>query len=89
MGVVGAINMTASSDPRLMAGELSVGITLSLLQIIPAFLGLLLSYWSLKQPDNPPRLYLNICKYFSYLWLMFIPIGTIIGFKQLKLINTT
>jgi len=87
VGAVGEINMNAPSDPKLMAGELATGITLSLLQVIPALLGLSLSYWSLKKSDTSPKLFVIIFKFYSYLWLLFIPIGTFLGYKQLKLLG--
>ncbi|WDE10391.1 hypothetical protein [Thalassomonas haliotis] len=86
-GVANAVAAFPTADPKLIAGELSAGIVLSLIQVIPAMVGFALSFWCIKKSTEASKVYLKLCKLFAYLWLLFIPIGIILGIKQLKIIN--
>ena len=78
----------STNDPKLVAGHISSGVVLSLIQIIPALIGLIISVWLLNK-NHSSKLFIIYCKYFAYLWLLFIPIGTFLGVKQLKRLKNT
>ena len=87
MGIANAIAVFSTVDPKLVAGELSSGIVLSLIPLFPALVGFALSFWCIKKSNKASKVYLTLCKLFAYLWLLFIPVGTVFGIKQLKIIN--
>jgi len=78
---------TKSGDPKLIAGIISEAITLSLLRVLFAVIGLVISWFILRSGKVIPNWYLSTIKYFSILWLTFIPFGTIVGYFQLKQIK--
>ncbi|MEH6393898.1 hypothetical protein [Pseudoalteromonas sp.] len=72
-----------TNDPKLISAQLSAGVVISVIQIVPALFGLFLSMWLIKK-NNSSKSFNLFCRYFAYLWLLFIPIGSILGFMQLK-----
>ena len=87
-GLYSAFLELSTNDPKLIAGHLSTGIVFSLIQITPALIGLIISVWLLNK-NHSSKLFVIYCKYFAYLWLLFIPIGTFLGIKQLKRLKNT
>jgi len=77
-----------TNDPKLVAGHLSSGIVISLIQIVPALLGLFLSIWLINK-NNASILFKQCCKYLAFVWLLFVPVGTFLGVKQLKRLKNT
>ena len=78
----------SSGDPKLVAGHISSGVILSIIQIVPALIGLFLSIWLLAKNNNS-NLFKSSCKSLAYVWLLFIPIGTFLGIKVLKKLKNT
>ena len=87
-GLYSAFLELSTNDPKLVAGQISSGIVTSILQIIPALIGLIISIWLINKKSSS-KLFVIFCKYFAYLWLLFIPIGTFLGAKQLKRLKNT
>ncbi|WP_448570063.1 hypothetical protein [Thalassotalea ganghwensis] len=87
-GVYSAYLELSSGDPKLIAGHISSGLVLSLIQIIPALIGLFLSIWLLAKNNNS-NLFKIGCKSLAYVWLLFVPLGTFLGVKQLKRLKNT
>ncbi|RZF93080.1 hypothetical protein EXT42_08580 [Pseudoalteromonas sp. CO302Y] len=77
-----------TNDPKLIASHISSGVVISLIQVVPALIGLLLSIWLLDK-TNTSKLFRKCCKYLAFLWLLFFPIGTFLGVKQLKRFKNT
>ena len=86
-GITGAINSFALGDPKLIAGLLSNGVLTSLIQVIPALIGVSISIKLLNKGNELSVGFLRFSKVYSYLWILFIPVGTILGIKQLRLIG--
>jgi hypothetical protein len=87
-GLYSAFLELSTNDPKLVAGHISSGIVISIVQIIPALIGLIISIWLINKKSSS-KLFVICCKYFAYLWLLFIPIGTFLGVKQLKRLKNT
>jgi|TARA_Y100000588_G_scaffold372511_1_gene445169 hypothetical protein len=87
-GFLQAISLFSSGDPKVLAGTISAAIVKSIIVVIPSLIGLLLGLYlfknSLKQPPNWFKLF---SKSMSYLWLFFIPVGTLFGVWQLRLLK--
>ena len=87
-GLYSAYLELSTNDPKLVAGQISLGIVVSIIQIIPALVGFFLSIWLINNKSHS-KLFIYCSKYFAYLWLLFIPIGTFLGIKQLKRLKKT
>ena len=77
----------SGGDPRLLAGIISEGIITSLLHSCLALVGLLLSLVAVYKLKVLPNWFKRATKCFSYLWVLFFPVGTIIGVIQIKRLN--
>jgi len=89
VGVLGsslfeAYRLFSTGDPKLVAGSISSGLVTSLLLCIPAIVGLFMSLRLIKSSSDLPSWFLSITKLLSYLWLLFIPLGTVVGILQLR-----
>jgi len=92
-GFYNAYTVFAGGDPKLVAGHLSSAIVVSLIQIIPALIGLFINMYVLNSRlnininininINSSAMFINISKFYAYLWILFIPLGTFLGIKQL------
>ena len=86
-GFYNAYTVFSGGDPKLIAGHISSAIVVSLIQIIPALIGLFINTYvlnsSLNKNINSSAIFLNISKFYAYLWILFIPLGTFLGIKQL------
>lgn len=70
----------------MLAQKISVAMSGYLPSLI-AFIGLLISWFTLTKNNNIPRWYISINKYLSILWLFFLPLGTLVGYFQLRQIK--
>jgi len=86
-GIIGAINSFSLGDPKLVAGLLTSGVLTSLIQVIPALIGISISIKLLNEGSELSVVFLKFSKVYSYLWVLFIPVGTILGLKQLRSIS--
>ncbi|MBH0048549.1 hypothetical protein I6F45_00465 [Pseudoalteromonas sp. SWYJZ19] len=87
-GFHSAYTAFAGGDPKLIAGHISSGIVISLIQMVPALVGYFISYMLIKNKRvNDFALLKSALKFFAYLWLLFIPIGTVLGAKLLTKLN--
>tara|TARA_B110000196_G_C20911463_1_gene550750 strand:+ start:57 stop:401 length:345 start_codon:yes stop_codon:yes gene_type:complete len=84
IGVFNAVEVISTADPKLVAGALSSSIVKSLIAVVPSILGLLLSVNLTRSIGAQPSWFKRYTRFMSYLWLLFIPIGTFIGVIQLR-----
>jgi hypothetical protein len=90
-GFYNAYTVFAGGDPKLIAGHISSAIVVSLIQIIPALIGLFINTYVINSRlnknininINSSAMFINISKFYAYLWILFIPLGTFLGIKQL------
>ena len=83
-GLVNTYWVMSVGDPKLMAGVLSLSIVKSLIAIVPSIFGLLLSLYITRSISLLPSWFKNYTRLMSYLWVLFVPIGTFIGLLQLR-----
>ncbi|MFC6439116.1 hypothetical protein ACFQHU_08950 [Pseudobowmanella zhangzhouensis] len=84
LGAFNAMDLVASGDPKLIAGTLSASIVKSLLAAAPSVFGLLLSAHLTRTVGALPKWFKSYSRFMSYLWLLFVPVGSFIGYLQLK-----
>ena len=88
VGFLNASQLLSSGDPKILAGTISVAIVKSLIAVIPSLIGLLLSVYLIKSSSKQsPKWFKSFSKNMSYLWLFFIPVGTLLGVWQLRLLK--
>ena len=84
LGAFHSMELVSSGDPKLVAGTLSASIVKSLIAVVPSILGLLLSVYLTRTVDKLPKWFKSYSRFMSYLWLLFIPLGSFIGYLQLR-----
>ena len=87
LSAINVISLLETGDPQLIAGALSLGIVSSLLKAIIGLIGLLIGWRLLIKNEDIPSWFKTYSKALTYLWLLFIPIGTVLGLLQLKILN--
>lgn len=87
IGLVNTVLLLSSSDPKMVAGAISAAIVKSIIAVVPSLIGLLLGLYLVKNsPKQVPNWFKLFSKSMSYLWLFFIPVGTLLGVWQLRLL---
>lgn len=84
VGVIEAFEVYQSRDPALLAGSLSQTIVLTLMSIVPAFLGLLIGCSLIKSTQELPKGFRGFSRILAYVWLLIFPFGTLVAYLQLK-----
>jgi hypothetical protein len=84
VAVVTALSKFGGGDATLVAGTISEGIITSVLRSTVGAIGLIASVVIVFKVGGLPIWYKQTTKYISYLWVLFIPVGTILGIVQLK-----
>ena len=73
-----------SGDPKLVSGAVSVIIMDLLIGVVAGFGGVLLAWLVLRQKSDRPSWFLPVSTFFAWAWIVFVPIGTVIGFFMLR-----
>jgi ABC-type transport system involved in multi-copper enzyme maturation permease subunit len=88
VGFLNATQLLSSGDPKVLAGTTSSAIVKSIIVVIPSLIGLLLGLYLVKNsPKQTPNWFNLFSKSMSYMWLFFIPVGTLLGAWQLRLLK--
>jgi hypothetical protein len=70
----------------ILSQKISVAMS-GYLPTLIAFIGLLISWFTLTKNTKLPRWYISINRYLSILWLFYFPLGTLVGYFQLRQIQ--
>ena len=73
-----------AGDPKLMAGAISMIFTDLLIGAVIGLAGVLMAWLVLRNRENRPSWFLPVSTFFAWMWMIFIPIGTVIGVLMLK-----
>lgn len=71
----------------MLSQKISVLMNEYLFPTLIALTGLPISWLILTKANHIPQWYVSINKYLSILWLFFIPLGTLVGYFQLRKIR--
>ncbi|MFK7887474.1 MAG: hypothetical protein AB8G16_11495 [Gammaproteobacteria bacterium] len=74
-----AVRAFSSGDPKMLAGILSQGIVTSLILAVPALVGAVAGWSVLRSGPVTPLWYRGFSSALSWLWLFFVPVGTLVG----------
>ena len=73
-----------SGDPKMLAGALSGVLVTLLVAAIIGVLGVLIARPILRQNNDAPQWFLRVTTVLAWAWLVFIPVGTVIGLLMLR-----
>jgi len=73
------MSLYGSGDPKMMAGYLSTVIIDLGLGAIVGFLGVFLAWRVLRNKQERPSWFLPVSTFFAWAWMIFFPVGTVIG----------
>lgn len=74
----------SAGDPKLMAGFISSTILELGITVLIGLVGVGLAWASIRKFDECPPWFLSITKFFGWAWIIFIPVGTVIGVWMLR-----
>ncbi len=77
-------SLTSSGDPKLLAGAISQALMLWILGAIVGLIGVALAWYVLQDKKSRPAWFVSASRSFAFAWMVFVPIGTIIGFLMLR-----
>ena len=77
-------SVISAGDPKLMAGAISTIILDFLIGAVIGFVGVLMAWLVLREKEDRPSWFLPVSTYFAWAWIVFIPIGTVIGILMLR-----
>lgn len=66
-------------DPKIMAGMISQALMIVILSAVIGLIGVVLAWYVLRDKQNRPAWFVSVSRSFAFAWLVFIPIGTIVG----------
>ena len=82
-----AIELLPTGDPQQVAGAFSAGVVSSVLMVGPALLGAIISWFLIRGHSTIPGWFARTARVLSWLWLVFLPLGTLFGAVQLSLLR--
>ena len=77
-------SLYGAGDPKLMAGAISTATIDFLLGALIGLIGVFLAWWVLRDKKQRPSWFLPISTFLAWTWMVFIPIGTIVGVMMLR-----
>ena len=79
-----AVMLNGSGDPKMMAGAISTTIMDLLVGAVIGFVGVFLAWLVLRNKKDRPSWFLPVSTFFAWTWIIFVPIGTVIGIFMLR-----
>ena len=73
-----------SGDPKMLAGAISSVLVTLLIATVVGLLGVLIARPILRQKGDRPQWFLRVSTLLAWAWLVFIPVGTVIGLLMLR-----
>ena len=73
-----------SSDPKMMAGAISMVIMDLLIGAVIGLFGVFLAWVVLRNKKEQPSWFIPVITFLAWMWIIFIPIGTVIGILMLR-----
>ncbi len=71
-------------DPRMMAGGLSEILVGLAVGVMIGLAGVVLAWRVLRDAEHRPKWFVGASAFFAWAWMVFIPIGTVVGILMLR-----
>ncbi|MEM8983208.1 MAG: hypothetical protein AAGC71_09285 [Pseudomonadota bacterium] len=85
--IAAAIQVLPSGDPERIAGEFSSGVVSSVMFVLPALVGVIVSWFMIRTSAQIPTWFARVTYLLSWCWLVYLPLGTLFGAIQLVLLR--
>lgn len=73
-----------AGDARMAAGEVSQALVTFVLRACIGLVGAGLGWYVLRHEQSAPTWFVRFSKSLAFVWLVFIPIGTVLGFFMFR-----
>ncbi len=73
-----------AGDPKMIAGAISSIAVFFLIGVAIGLVGVLLAWLVLRNKKNRPSWFLPVSTFFAWAWMVFVPIGTVVGVLILR-----
>ena len=77
-------SLWSSGDPKMMAGAISSILMYLIIGAVIGFVGVFLAWLVLRDKKSRPSWFLPVSTFFAWTWMVFVPIGTVIGVFMLR-----
>ena len=77
-------SLAKTGDPKILAGVISQALMLWVLGAIVGLFGAALGWYVLRDKESRPEWFVSASRSFAFAWMLFIPIGTVVGFFMLR-----
>ncbi|MEM6817415.1 MAG: hypothetical protein AAF578_01380 [Pseudomonadota bacterium] len=77
-------SLYGAGDPKLLAGAISMIIIDLMIGTVIGVVGVFLAWLVLRNKNDRPSWFLPVSTFFAWTWMVFIPIGTVIGVLMLR-----
>ncbi len=77
-------SFAGGGDPKMLAGAISQGLMIIIIGAVVGLLGVAISWYVLRDKESRPEWFVSASRSFAFAWMVFIPIGTIVGFFMLR-----
>ena len=77
-------SLYGAGDPKMMAGAISTIIMELLIGAVIGLVGVFMAWLVLRNKEDRPSWFLPVSTFFAWTWMVFIPIGTVIGVLMLR-----
>ena len=78
------LSLYGAGDPKVMAGGISAMIIDFAIGAAVGLVGVFIAWIVLRNKKDRPSWFLPVSTFFAWTWIIFIPIGTVVGFSMLK-----
>lgn len=77
-------SFASGGDPKMLAGEISQALMIIVIGAVVGLVGAALAWYVLRDKKSRPDWFVSASRSFAFAWLVFIPIGTIVGFFMFR-----
>ncbi len=77
-------SFAAGGDPKMLAGAISQALMVIIIGAAIGLFGVALAWYVLRDKESRPDWFVSVSRSFAFVWMVFIPIGTVVGFLMLR-----
>ncbi len=77
-------SLVSGGDPKMLDGAISQSLMTIVIGAVVGLVGAALAWYILRDKKSRPDWFVSASRTFAFAWMMFIPIGTTVGFFMLR-----
>jgi magnesium-transporting ATPase (P-type) len=82
--IVRDTSFASGGDPKMLAGAISQALMVVIIGAVIGLVGAALAWYVLRRKESRPNWFVSASRTFAFAWMVFVPIGTIVGFLMLR-----